>query len=719
MRRPGLWVTNGHPGDPTEMLSWNPASVTCFYDYLAVNGIYQYKAANPEIPIIVRFQHPQKWWQDPTYYARTLGEMVASKWNDMKVLDPYVYYANEMNLHYENGDPDPGNQHLYTTPEFYKKYASWVRATAEVIKNLVPEMKLITPPFAFGHHEDGSPDCDGNPVEGWAGYDYLYETVRDYFDNILTFHAYWGYAGGSVKEWLYDPETSSWYAFRWRRVLKLFKTRYGLNAKMIIDEAGNFGASDLDFTDQVIYFAQNCLSDPRVMALTYFLWLDPTNSPGNVPNSWVQRAQNLSDHLTRLKSMPEVPVTDPMGPCGPEPPEPEPEQMIRVLFPDGRVETMPLEEYLRAVVPAEMPALWPQEAVKAQAVAARSYAQYAIEHPRHPDADICTTTHCQVYNPAMIHPASDKAIEATRGIIGLFADKTINTVFSANCGGHTKNNQDVFGGAPVPYLQGVPCPDKGEQRGHGVGMCQYGARAFADQGYTYDRIIKHYYTGVTLGSITGPPPVQTSIIFGIVFNYTDQPVPNVRVVLTGQGQFAETTSQSDGSYRFANVPAGTYQLALPDYGVVRENITTFPGQDLKIDLTIPAPVTVEITRGPGLPLIVGDWGTPNVPISVTPPQGGSFMVKTGTKLEYGAGGFEFYATEIGIYVLEIEVYRFEIPMNGQYTHLTFRKGVIPPEEQVRLVSTPMLRTQAENILQTELETNPATQGLFKIVSKEQ
>ena len=56
MRRPGLWVTNGHPGDPTEMLSWNPAAVTCFYDYLGVNGIYQYKAATPDVPVIIRFQ---------------------------------------------------------------------------------------------------------------------------------------------------------------------------------------------------------------------------------------------------------------------------------------------------------------------------------------------------------------------------------------------------------------------------------------------------------------------------------------------------------------------------------------------------------------------------------------------------------------------------------------------------------------------------------------
>lgn len=712
MRRPGLWVTNGHPGDPTQMLGWKPAAVTCFYDYLGVNGIYQYKAANPHVTVIVRFQHIYQWQQDPQYYARYLGELVASKWNDMKVLDPYVYFANEMNLHYENGDSNPGNQHLYTSPEFYQKYANWVRLTAEVIKNRVPEMKLITPPFAFGHHEDGSPDCQGKPMEGWAGYDYLYQTVRDYFDNILTFHAYWGHAGGSVKKWLYDPELSSWYAFRWRRLLKLFETRYGLKARVIIDEAGNFAAADPDFTDQVIYFAENCLSDPRVLALTYFLWYDPTNSPGNVPNSWRQKILNLSDHLSRLKIMPEVPLTGPLGPCGPEP---EPAQTIRVLFPDSTVRVMPLEEYLRAVVPAEMPALWPPEAVKAQAIASRSYAQYAIEHPRHPNADICTSpAHCQNYDPTRIHPAADEAIQATRGLVARYNNQTANGIFSANCGGHTFNNEDVFQGAPVPYLRGVPCPDKGEKRGHGVGLCQYGARAFASQGYSYEQIIRYYYTGVTVGSITAPPVVQTGLISGVIFNSTGQPAASVRVVLTGQGQSLQTTSQSNGVYRLANLQPGTYRLQLPEHSLVKENITVSAGQETTVDLTLPAGVTVEISRGPGLPLIVGDWGEPNVPILVTPPAGGQFVITTGTKLEYGPGGFEFYATVIGTYILQIQSYRFEIPMNGQYTRLTFRKGTAPPETQVRLISTSLSRSQAEQILQTQLEPNPATKGLFTI-----
>src|SRR4030067_1043272 len=102
MRRPGLWVANGIPTDPVKMMSWRPAALTCFYDYLSANRVFQYKAANPETIVTVRFQHPYQWQQDPPGWARWLGEMVASKWRDLRPLDPYVYFANEVNLHYEN-----------------------------------------------------------------------------------------------------------------------------------------------------------------------------------------------------------------------------------------------------------------------------------------------------------------------------------------------------------------------------------------------------------------------------------------------------------------------------------------------------------------------------------------------------------------------------------------------------------------------------------------
>ncbi len=176
---------------------------------------------------------------------------------------------------------------------------------------------------------------------------------------------------------------------------------------------------------------------------------------------------------------------------------------IRVLFEDGLVKVMPIETYLRAIVPSEVPASWPTEAVKAQAVASRGYAQYAVEHPRHhPHADICTTTHCQYHDETKIAPQSDQAIQATSGIV-IYADgKTINSLFSARCGGHTFNNEDVWKqGGPRPYLRGVPCPDSGKKYGHGVGMCQHGARVFAEQGKTYEQIITHFYQGTTVGLI--------------------------------------------------------------------------------------------------------------------------------------------------------------------------------------------------------------------------
>lgn len=689
MRRPGLWVANGHPGDPSLMLSWQPGALTSYYDYLGVNGVFPYKAANPDVPIIVRFQHFHQWHQNPEHYARRLGEIVASKWNDLKPLDPYVYFANEMNLFYENGDNNAGNQHLYTSPEFYQKYARWVRLTAEVIKNAAPEMKLVTPPFAYGHHEDGAPDDSGNPLDGWAGFDYLVDTIRDYFDNILTFHSYWGHAGGSQPDWLYHPELSTWYAFRWRRLLKLFETRYNIKARLIIDEAGNFGASDEDFTDQIIYHAQNCLNDARVIALTYFLWLDPTNHPGNLPNSWVQSARNLTDHLTRLKNLPNIPITEGRDQAPTDGQSPT----IRVLFDDGSVRTMPLEAYLRAVVPAEMPVNWPAEALKAQTIAARSYAQYAIEHPRHNNADICTNpAHCQAYDPAKIHANTDAAIQATQNIVALYNGKTVNGIFSANCGGHTLNNEDVFtGGSPVPYLRGVPCPATGQKRGHGVGFCQHGARVFAEQGYTFEQIIRHYYSGTTLShQVSTPtpprPPVQTGTVSGVVLDHTGQPVAGVKVVITGQGQTAAMNSKSNGAFRFINVPPGTFRLELPAYRLGRD-ISVGAGQDVTANFSLPAPatgpsITVEIARGTGLPLIVGDWGRPNVPIVMIAPSRATYRLVTGTKPEYGPGGFETYATETGTYIFEIEGNRFEIPMQGQFTRLTFRRREAPPQQGV-------------------------------------
>ncbi|MEA3407599.1 MAG: SpoIID/LytB domain-containing protein [Chloroflexota bacterium] len=182
-------------------------------------------------------------------------------------------------------------------------------------------------------------------------------------------------------------------------------------------------------------------------------------------------------------------------------------ETIRVLMPDDSVVVMRMEEYLRGVVPAEMSPYWPPEALRAQAVAARTYA--ATRHA-HEDkgADVCTTSHCQVWGPTH-YETTDQAVEETHGVSATFDGRLIYAFFFAHCNGHTRSSKEVWGG-DLPYCQPVECPcGHSELYGHGVGMCQWGARALAEEGYTYKDILKHYYTGVTVddmprGSVSVP-----------------------------------------------------------------------------------------------------------------------------------------------------------------------------------------------------------------------
>lgn len=187
---------------------------------------------------------------------------------------------------------------------------------------------------------------------------------------------------------------------------------------------------------------------------------------------------------------------------------------IRVLHSDGRVETMKLDDYLRGVVPAEIGAGAPLEALKAQAVAARCYAARTVRSPRHrnADADICTTTHCQVWR-AQTYPRTDDAVNATAGMVAYVEGRIIDAVYFACCDGTTKNSEDVWRSA-LSYLRAVPCTLKNqEQYGHGVGMCQRGAIQMARQGASYADILRHYYTGVSvepgLPAEGSPAPIPT------------------------------------------------------------------------------------------------------------------------------------------------------------------------------------------------------------------
>jgi len=269
----------------------------------------------------------------------------------------------------------------------------------------------------------------------------------------------------------------------------------------------------------------------------------------------------------------------------------------------GTVEKLSLGEYLEGVVAAEMPALFPEEALKAQAVAARTYTMKkaaAPPAPEHNGAAVCSDpAHCKAYAPITSFAANwstaaeeyttkiRRAVAETDGIIMLYDGEPITAVFHSTSSGMTESSADVWGGN-YPYLVSVESagdkdsphfetetemspedfkakfsakhtdavfdenPEnwitdisrstaggvkqlkvagvtvKGSELrsilglksanftiqyedkmmkikmrgyGHGVGMSQYGARAMALEGKTYEEILKSYYTGVTLGKI--------------------------------------------------------------------------------------------------------------------------------------------------------------------------------------------------------------------------
>jgi len=340
-------------------------------------------------------------------------------------------------------------------------------------------------------------------------------------DHYVIFHQYWN-EKGPLDAWAYDPLRPSKVnrQIYWPWPHRILITECGID---ITGDEDNGWKSRVppglnleqwaDVYDTQLQDFDALVSDERVVAKTVFMF-------GQGPWS---HTFGIETHWRQFDCL----VTDPA-------PTPPVEPMIRVLMESGVVVTMPVEEYLRGVVPAEMPALWPMEALKAQAVAARTYAMHAIENPAHDNADICTTTHCQVYDPTMIHDRSDLAIEETAGVVILYDGEIIQAFYSANCGGLTRSNREVWGGDHLPYLEPVQCVNQGPKNGHGVGMCQWGAHDMAEYGASYQNILKTYYCDVTLSNEEPPelPPGGDDMIDPRLSEYTvgqDGKVTGVRM----------------------------------------------------------------------------------------------------------------------------------------------------------------------------------------------
>jgi peptidoglycan hydrolase-like amidase len=126
------------------------------------------------------------------------------------------------------------------------------------------------------------------------------------------------------------------------------------------------------------------------------------------------------------------------------------------------VNELAVEDYLLGVVPNELnPTMFRQlEALKAQAVAARTYVQRNLGQFNKDGYDICATDACQVYLGAGTEdPLASQAVADTRGVIATFGGKPINALYSSTCGGRTEDAENIFD-EKIPYLVSTDCEYK-------------------------------------------------------------------------------------------------------------------------------------------------------------------------------------------------------------------------------------------------------------------
>ena len=137
----------------------------------------------------------------------------------------------------------------------------------------------------------------------------------------------------------------------------------------------------------------------------------------------------------------------------------------------GEIEELPIDEYLYGVVSAEMPVKYDIEALKAQAVVARTYTIYQITHSngKHGDADICDNYACcqaWISKEDRIAKWEEKeaednwqkivnAVDSTQGKVITYNGEVIDAFFHSNSGGITETASNVWGGQNYPYLQSV------------------------------------------------------------------------------------------------------------------------------------------------------------------------------------------------------------------------------------------------------------------------
>lgn len=165
----------------------------------------------------------------------------------------------------------------------------------------------------------------------------------------------------------------------------------------------------------------------------------------------------------------------------------------------GEVEEVSLDEYLCNVVSAEMPATFEKEALKAQAIVARTYTIYKINNKKHENADICDSSECcQAWISKEDRLAKwdensresnwnkiQECVKATQGKVITYNNEPINAFFHSNSGGTTEIPANVWGGTGYPYLQVVET--SGEE-----GYTQYSSEVILSNDEILDKLKQKY-----------------------------------------------------------------------------------------------------------------------------------------------------------------------------------------------------------------------------------
>lgn len=171
------------------------------------------------------------------------------------------------------------------------------------------------------------------------------------------------------------------------------------------------------------------------------------------------------------------------------------------------INELPLEKYLEGI--GESSNSSPIEFQKALALASRTYAMFHFLNPKKHADEYFTVdaTNDQIYRGYNLSQRLTKfveAVKATRGQVVTYDNEVVITPFFSQSDGHTRAWEEVWGGGAKPWLVSVDDPwNKGKALlGHGVGLSAQGAIGLAQENrFTFDQIVKHYYTGVTIQKV--------------------------------------------------------------------------------------------------------------------------------------------------------------------------------------------------------------------------